>query len=188
MVRPGIKLQQLAARLEHTGKLGMDRKPENAQHPIKRAWLHGQVGVAAHNPGGQPVLFRCRQDRPLGDIQPKQRQGLAATGRSGQLTQVVTLAATGIEATGNSPGWQTRQYRPAYRSGNRLVMAGIEEALAGSDHQLAVARIARALVLNRKQVGIALTGDVKAMTSGAAPHRPVAVKRGAVQGAGKRLE
>jgi hypothetical protein len=104
------------------------------------------------------------------------------------LAQVVAFAATGIEAAGSCAGGQVGQHGTAGGCGDRLVVAGVEEALAGGNHLLAVARIARALVLDWQQVGVALAGDVEAVAGSAMPGGTVAMQRRAVQRAGQRLE
>ena len=101
--------------------------------------------------------------------QPEQGQHLIVAGCRSQLAQVVTLATTGIKAADRRTGGSVGQRNPADCRGDRLVMAGVEETPAGRDHFLAVTGVARTLLLDGQQVGVALGGDVETVAGGATP-------------------
>ena len=113
---------------------------------------------------------------------------MPGVGRRGELAQVIAFAAAGVEAAERGLRGQIGQRGPADRDGNRLVAAGIQEAPAGGDHLLAVARIAGALLLNRQEMGVALAGDVETVAGRAAQAGAAAALRSAAPGAGQRLE
>jgi hypothetical protein len=108
--------------------------------------------------------------------------------RRGQLAQVVALATSGIEATDSRVSRQIGQHRPAHRSGNRLVKARREKTPPRRDHLLAVARIARAFVLHRQQVGVALAGDIETVAGGAGPGGTGEMQGRTVERTGERLK
>ena len=182
-----------AAGLEHPGEFAVHREAEQAQDAVHGARQHRQVGVAAHDPVGGLVLGRLfllggGQYRPFRDVQAEDGQVLPRGAGSGQLAQVVALAAAGVEAGGGHFRSQVGQGDPGHGGGDGLVMAGVEVAPAGRHHFLAVPRVPGTLVLHRQEVGVALGGDVEIMAGGTAPGGAVALQRGAVQGAGQGLE
>ena len=99
------------------------------------------------------------------------------TGGPGQLTQVVALTATGINAAQSRVSGRGFQYLLRHRGSQRLIMSRVEETRARRDHCLTVTRIARALVLHSEQVDIAAPRDIETVPAGAAPARVAGVER-----------
>jgi hypothetical protein len=197
VVRAGVDLQQFAAAAQHARELGVDREAEHAQHAVERGRQHRQAGVAADDPGGGrigagpaagvlQIALRRRLHRPLRDVEAGERERARFhRRRGGELAQVVALAAAGVEAGERLAGGRALEHGARHRSGDRRVMPGLEEAPARGDHLLAVAGVARALVLHRQQVHIALGGEVEAVPVRAAQAAALALQRRAVERAGE---
>ncbi|HEU4380634.1 MAG TPA: hypothetical protein VFR73_18840 [Hyphomicrobiaceae bacterium] len=95
------------------------------------------------------------------------------------MIEVVALAATGIDDIESSI---LRRFRAVANRiedeiGNRLEMAGLEKSSSRRNHVLAVARIARSLVLDDQKIAIALPRHVEAVTGRAPALRPVRFDR-----------
>ena len=103
-------------------------------------------------------------------------EGLAESGG------VVTLAAAAVQQGG---GWAVRQQADG-QSGEGLpkggVVAPVQEGGAGGHHGLVIAGILRVFLVGGQQVGIALSGDVKAVALGTGIAVLPAEKRSLAQG------
>ena len=179
MPRGGHCIDQMPARAQHTGKLGLRHRREDVQQKVSPAVPHGGAKAAAdtegclgHQPGGQPhgllgEVERCELRTAKGII---------------KVFVVAALAAAGVHdmAVGQL-GTEGGQ-----RLHKRRIVPGGEERAAGADHRLTVAGVGSVLFLHRQQISVALPCKVKAVRFGAAQGARIQQQRPAADRAAQR--
>ena len=185
MLVADIDLKQQAARFQAPGKFAVHREAEQAENPVESPSRHRQLGIAPDHPGRPRILTRRCLHRPFGDVEPNQPQPARSCLRR-QAAQIVAFAATGIETGQGIVAFG--QHLPRQRLGNRRVDAAVQEAPPCRHHRLAIAGIARTLVLYRQQIDVALAGNIERMALRAAPGSTGALQQLRVQRAGQRVK